>query len=1062
MDKKDQLIDKIIELEAAKKELQSRKYLEDLYLFNTEVLKVEEQGPLGTFHKELCDLIIDKENNKKLLLVPRGHLKSTLVTVGYSLLRICKNPSVRILIANATYNMATAFLSQIKKHLQGNETLKDYYGDLATEADKWSENMISVKKAKAFQRKEATVTAVGVDTAIVSQHYDVIIMDDVVNRDYINTSEQIEKTILFYKDALDLLEPNGTMIIIGCLVAGSKVLMADGSWKPIEKVEVGEKVLSHGSIETVEAMIPQGVADVYELKTRNNTIQATPNHPFLTKSGFKRLDELKVGDKIKVLNSYNEVFQSHLEFSENDMWLLGFMLGDGWITEHPNKYGSMRWVVCFARGVYEETNNKVLKLWKEITGNKIKLTKGGYYRTTSVDLAMFLKQLGFKGKAKTKRIPKYVFGLENKLREAFLDGFMKADGYINNGLRCTELANKNLIRDIKHLAELCGYKVSNIYTRTREIQAPHSPKPVLSTTHNISIGNKKSQDKWRWSPISSIEYVGEKETYDLTVSNTHNFVAEGMVVHNTRWHDADLYGWILDKTNPERAYESFSTYINKAYSGNLETGENLKLLWPEKFTQEILQNLKKEKGPYEFCLPGEAPILMSNFIEKQICSIRPGEEIIGFTKGTPEDRSKLVKSKVLKTTSFIDDLYELEMESGNVIRCTKTHNWYTGKKDKTHKLYKEAKVGSKLSKVCNSGWEIGIDEWLDWKYLAGMFDGDGSAKSGGCLNITQGSENIKVIKKIEETLIKLNLPYTKKIRNRGSKIVKPVLTFHLLDNYNTSVNLLRYGEPGKSGQIVKNLIKHGKRFIKNEDRVLSIKKIDKQRVYGLETETGNYVAYGYASGNSTQYMNDPIPQENADFKLEWFKQCLEDELKVRQLNFFTMVDPAISQKKSGDKTAIVTIAVDEFNNWFVVNIIWDHLNPKQLIDHIFWSAEQFHQKKIGIEMVAFQKSIRYAIHDEMRSRNFYLPVVELKAERSKEERIRGLVPRYANGGIYHLTQCPYREALEDELMRFPRGKHDDIIDALAYALQIAFPAKKPSVHSKGYTDDKGRRSKYLY
>ena len=148
MDKKDQLIDKIIELEAAKKELQSRKYLEDLYLFNTEVLKVEEQVPLGTFHKELCDLIIDKENNKKLLLVPRGHLKSTLVTVGYSLLRICKNPSVRILIANATYNMATAFLSQIKKHLQGNETLKDYYGDLATEADKWSENMISVKSQK--------------------------------------------------------------------------------------------------------------------------------------------------------------------------------------------------------------------------------------------------------------------------------------------------------------------------------------------------------------------------------------------------------------------------------------------------------------------------------------------------------------------------------------------------------------------------------------------------------------------------------------------------------------------------------------------------------------------------------------------------------------------------------------------------------------------------------------------------------------------------------------------------------------------------------------------------
>lgn len=745
MDKKDQLIDKIVELEAAKKELESRKYLEDLFLFNTEILQVEDQGKLGKFHRDLCNIVMDKENNKKLILVPRGHLKSTLITVGYSLLRICQDPSIRILIANATYNMATAFLSQIKKHLTSNEKLKDYYGDLATESDKWSENMISVKRAKAFQRKEATVTAVGVDTAIVSQHYDIIIMDDIVNRDYINTQEQIEKTILFYKDALDLLEPNGMLIIIG-----------------------------------------------------------------------------------------------------------------------------------------------------------------------------------------------------------------------------------------------------------------------------------------------------------------------------TRWHDADLYGWILDKTNPERAYESFSTYINKAYSGNLETGENLEILWPDKFTKEILSNLKKEKGPYEFCLPGEAPILMSNFIEKQICSIRPDEEIIGFTKGTPEDRSKLVKSKVLKTTSFSDDVYEIKLESGRKVRCTKTHNWYTGKMDKTHKLYNQAKVGSKLMDVYPSGRDVGMDDWLKWNYLAGMIDGDGSAKSGGCLNITQGTGNIEVVNKIEEVLLDLRIPYTKKTRIMGEGIVEPVLTFHLLDNYNTSINLLRYGEPGKSGQIVKNLIKHGKRFIKNEDRILSIKKIGKQRVYGLETETGNYIAYGYASANSTQYMNDPIPQENADFKMEWFKQCLEDELKVRQLNFFTMVDPAISERKQGDKTAIVTIAVDEFNNWFVVNIIWDHLNPKELIDHIFWSSEQFHQKKIGIEMVAFQKSIRYAIHDEMRSRNFYLPVVELKAERSKEERIRGLVPRYANGAIYHLTQCPYREQLEDELMRFPRGKHDDIIDALAYALQIAFPAKKPNVNSTRYTDDEGKRKKYLY
>lgn len=113
-------------------------------------------------------------------------------------------------------------------------------------------------------------------------------------------------------------------------------------------------------------------------------------------------------------------------------------------------------------------------------------------------------------------------------------------------------------------------------------------------------------------------------------------------------------------------------------------------------------------------------------------------------------------------------------------------------------------------------------------------------------------------------------------------------------------------------------------------------------------------------------------------------------------------------------------------------------------------------------MVAYQKSLQYALVDEMRRRNIYLPIVELKASRSKEERIEGLIPRYANGSIYHLTQCPYREELEEELMRFPRGKHDDVIDALAYGLQIAHQARghKPVFDREGEGED--RKNRYLY
>ena len=191
------IIQKIIELEAVKKELQSRKYGRDLYLFNTEVLDVATLGELAPFHKELCDFATSEGKRKKLILVPRSHLKSTLVTVGYSLQRIVTNPNVRILIANATYDMATTFLSQIKRHLRFNEKLKNIYGDLSQNADRWSENMLTVVSDQSYAKKEATVTAYGIGGNLVSQHYDLIIMDDVVNRDFINTPEQIQELFCF-------------------------------------------------------------------------------------------------------------------------------------------------------------------------------------------------------------------------------------------------------------------------------------------------------------------------------------------------------------------------------------------------------------------------------------------------------------------------------------------------------------------------------------------------------------------------------------------------------------------------------------------------------------------------------------------------------------------------------------------------------------------------------------------------------------------------------------------------------------------------------------------------
>lgn len=488
---REKLVEKVQE-EYLTKILLAKPILEKrLYKFNRFVLEVE-QGkgmlPLADVHRELCDFIDQNKTKKKLILIPRGHLKSTCVTVGRTVQAICADPTVRILIANATYGLACSFLTEVKRHLKFNEKIKLIWGDLTKDVEKWSESQITLSKAKQQGgKKEPTVTAMGIESALTSQHYDIIIADDLVNGDYVNTKEQIEKTIDFYKECLNLLEPGGELIILG-----------------------------------------------------------------------------------------------------------------------------------------------------------------------------------------------------------------------------------------------------------------------------------------------------------------------------TRWDDKDLYGWILDPDN--KVINDFEVFIREAYQGSLDDPDDFMALYPQKFTQKHLKNLYVQQGPYFF---------------------------------------------------------------------------------------------------------------------------------------------------------------------------------------------------------------------------------------------------------SAQYMNTPIPKDDADFKQVWFKNYDPTDVKGRPLNIFTAIDPAISLETSADFTAIVTVGVDEFGFIYVLNVQRLKVHPKQLIDKIFEIYQLYRPLKIGIEDVAFQRTLQYTLGEEMKSRGQFLPIIPIKPNaRTKDQRIRGLQPLYANGRILHNPEIQNMKYLEDELLRFPRGKHDDVIDALSYLLDFMFPAVRRK-HGE-------RRHHYLY
>lgn len=470
----------------------------------------------------------------------------------------------------------------------------------------------------------------------------------------------------------------------GCLTGETKIILADGRKVAIQvlakrKRQVPLKVLSLDKDYKIKPAVlvkafSTGVKEVFLLKTAlGKKIQATGNHRFYTPLGWKRLDELKEGDKIAGPRLL-PIESPNSNYKRQELVILAHMIGDGCYVNHqPIHYTSaslesikeveraafellkikgrivrqkkwyhlylpspyrlargrnhpfIKWLrekgLDFARSVEKRLPKDLLSEKKEnialflkhlwATDGYIGFSKAKgkervriYYSTTSEILAYqimtLLLRLGivsFK-KERGKRGYKTNYQI-HIIGKGFQQEFIEKVGVLHN--REVEEKVKNALSKIeenpgldalpkefwevieaKKIAkgiswrELCQrYGIS--YPGTSLLKRGIGRKRLLKIAKVLQDDELKAlaESDIYWDRVKEIVSLGKQEVYDATVEETHNFVADEIIVHNSIEQDADVVMFLYYEPESEDLLDQKKRLIklNIAKHRNGPTGE---------------------------------------------------------------------------------------------------------------------------------------------------------------------------------------------------------------------------------------------------------------------------------------------------------------------------------------------------------------------------------------------------------------------------------------------------------------------------------------------------------
>ncbi len=180
---------------------------------------------------------------------------------------------------------------------------------------------------------------------------------------------------------------------------------------------------------------------------------------------------------------------------------------------------------------------------------------------------------------------------------------------------------------------------------------------------------------------------------------------------------------------------------------------------------------------------------------------------------------------------------------------------------------------------------------------------------------------------------------------------------------------------------------------------------------------------------SQEYLNYPIDESSAFFRQEDIRPIKSYD---EPLTIYAAADFAISDAARADFTVIVVAGVNENGVIKIIDVLRGRWDTYEILDNMFAVQERYNPDLFTVETGPIQKALGPAIEREMHERDIYINLNPMNPDKDKKSRARGIQGRMRAGAVEFDIEAPWFQTLQSEMLRFPKDKHDDQVDALSW------------------------------